>query len=500
LFLAAAFFKICFFLASILQIHYLLIVKIIFALTLLGIYRELQYLLLELFRANKQECQFVALLCISIPSLYVFMASQVVIHLVCFWFLFIGHRFFRHQGFFNLSVGLFFLLLSFQVASCMIFVLALEAVYGYETRNWKRLYFGAVLLLMSIAYLFTLKIVSPPQQLHANYNQFLNIFSLVGILRLFKSIAMYMTWWILPVSAFMGSLLICYIAKYPRIKSNHIHALGNNFHHLMIAAFLCLAAVFPYLAVGKAAALFTVTRFGEGITEKTLRAVYTGLFAPTWSNTSGRQAVLYAMPLALVTWYMAKGVFLHHGYILKKYSYRYLFLSLFIMQMIWVGPGYMNKLDTQFSEISLRKALATLPAAPPGVVDLRYQPASDWLFWSSASNLLLREAWGRSDYYSMFHQTDDVRNDLMWQYHAFFLAQDGLNSAKIQHSMAMDGFPGVACWSRYEAVLPPAGWLALLAGGWFPGWVPAAHVRQLDADCQADRRMPNPTPWKINIP
>lgn len=191
---------------------------------------------------------------------------------------------------------------------------------------------------------------------------------------------------------------------------------------LRACAFLCAAAVFPYVAVGKGPPLFTYVGIGDGLTEQVLRGAYGTGLALAWASTSARHALLFGPSLVLLTWLLAKAVFrMMQGHV-PRLGTSGLFVLMLPLLLVWVLPAYVNKLAMQQAEVSLIKGFKRLPPAPAGVVSLRYSPVTDWLIWNNSAGMVLREAWGRSDYYAVLHSLDVYRDDLQWQYHAYIRA------------------------------------------------------------------------------
>jgi hypothetical protein len=71
---------------------------------------------------------------------------------------------------------------------------------------------------------------------------------------------------------------------------------------------------------------------------------------------------------------------------------------------------------------------------------------------------------------------------------------------RVQHVLAMDGFPGADCISHYRANLPMPDLKVSLLAGWMPDLVPSAEAVFVGTDCQPGRVVPNPTPGKAVIP
>ena len=500
--LAAWFVQACFWLGDLLGIGYLVVVKLVISAMLLGLYHEFVRLGRDLFRLDDTEARLVGLLCLASPSLYTLVSSLVVPNPLCFWLAFVGHRLFWSDKAHWRWLGLLVTAVSFQLNSNLVFVLALDVVYLYRFRPQlrQRLPWFCLLFLVAVAVYAGMRLIFPPQQIYAQYNQLLNPFDPASLARLAKALVMFLTWGAIPISAL---LLATAAAAVLRRRLGEAVPAANpaiDWFVPLAAAFLCAAAIFPYVMVGKGTPLFTWVSIGNGITEQVLRAVYAGPFAPTWANSSGRHGLLYSIPLAWLSWSCAKAVLQRQGLWRQRIGPGWLFVLILPLFLVWVLPAYRNKLEMQFAEISLVNGFKTVPVAPPGVVDLRFGPAPDWLFWSSSGSLILRQAWGSSAYFAVFHQIDSWRDDLLWQYHTLFLAPGGLSSNLVQHSLAMDGYPGADCVSSYEARIPVPGSLDVWLSGWRQDAVPAAAVRLLAADCKAGRLMPNPTPLKMVIP
>ena len=500
--LAAWFIQVCFWLGDLLGLGYLIVVKLVISAMLLGLYHEFVRVGRELFRLDDTEARLVGLLCLASPSLYTLVSSLVVPNPLCFWLAFVGHRLFWSDKVHWRWLGLLVTAVSFQLNSNLVFVLALDVVYLYRFRPQRRQrlpWFG-LLFLVAVAVYAGMRFISPPQQIYAQYNQLLNPFDPASLARLVKALIMFLTWGVIPISALlMAGLAAAVLRRGFRQSVPDPKPVIDRFVPLA-AAFLCAAAIFPYVMVGKGTALFTWVSIGNGITEQVLRAVYAGPFAPTWANSSGRHGLLFSIPLGWLAWSCAKAVLQRQGLWRRRIGPGWLYVLILPLFLVWVLPAYRNKLEMQFAEISLVKGFKVVPAAPAGVVDLRFSPAPDWLFWSSSGSLILREAWASSAYFAVFHQTDGWRDDLLWQYHALFLAPGGLSSALVQHSMAMDGYPGADCYSRYEARIPVPGSVEVWFSGWRQDAVPAAAVRLLASDCKAGRGLTNPTPLKRVIP
>ncbi len=501
--LAVLFFKLCFAVSDLLGIGYLPVVKLAVTAMLLGLYAEIVLLGRRLFGLASNEARLVGLLCLASPSLYIFVNSGAVPILLCVWLVFLGHRLYWSSRLGVRLAGLAVLAASFQLNSNLVFALALEVVYlwRFATQRRARIKWFVVLFLTAVSVYATMRLLAPPRQIFVEYNNLLNPLNADDLRRMVRATAMFLTWGVIPLTVLVA-VAMASLRKGPgpaHLAGAAQQGANVPWFAVLAAGFLCAAAAFPYVMVGKGPPLFTYLGYGTGLTEQVLRAAHGGPLAPTWANTSARHGLLYAVPLALLTWFIARTV--HHR--LQSATARLgstaLFLVVLPLFLVWVLPAYKNKLEMQYAETSLVKGLRALPPAPAGVVDLRYAPVSDWLVWPNAATAVLRDAWGPSHYYAMFHSLDAYRDDLQWQYHAYFKGPGGMKSPVIQRSVGMDGFPGEDCQTRYEAVLPSPGLLDALVSGLLEHRVPAAQVRQLESTCRPDQQLPNPTPEKKAI-
>ena len=502
--LAEWMFRAVFAVSDVLGISYLPIIKVVVTALLLAIYTEFALLARRLFGLPSDEARLVGLLCLAAPLLHIYVNSCAVPLLLCGWLMFLGHRLFWSERTVVRLLGMALLAMSFQLNSNLVLALALDVLclFRFTDQRRQRLKWFGLLLALAVAIYTIMRVIAPPQQIFAEYNQILNPLRSEGMRRIARATAIFLSWGVIPLTVLLVVAIAVAAGRQkagaappPRPNSGHM-----DWYSLGACAFLCGAAAFPYVAVGKGPPLFTFVGIGDGLTEQVLRGAYGNGLAPAWASTSARHALLFGPALALLTWFVAKASLQRLERNRPRLGTNTLFVLMLPLFLIWVLPAYMNKLAMQHAELSLVKGFKRLPPAPAGVVNLRYSPVTDWLIWSNSAGMVLREAWGRSDYYAMFHSLDVYRDDLQWQYHAYIRATGGLNSSLIQHQMSMDRFPGERCISTYEATLPPLGLLSTLAFAIAPDNTPAAQVQLKNSNCVDGQIMHNPQPDKKLIP
>ena len=475
---------------------------------LLGLYAEFVALGKRLFGLAHDEASLLGLLCMASPVTCVLVNSGALAIVMCGWLMFLGHRLFWHPRNSVRILGLVILAASFQLNSNLVFALALDVVYlwrnpGQRAQRW--LWFGLLFLVAASVYA-TMRVLAPPVQLFADYNQLLSPFKSDDVRRMLRAGVLFATWGVIPLTALCALAVALAAQRWgglqragPVAPAGMHDAKEQWWGCILAALFLCLAAAFPYVMVGKGPALFTYTGMGDGLTQQVLRATYPGLLAPNWASTSLRHAMLFAPALALLTWFLVRALAQRLAHKPSALSPRALFLLVLPLFLVWVLPNYKNKLEMQYAEASLVKAFSALPAAPAGIVEMRYSPVTDWMIWPSAGTGILRQAWGSSAYYTLFYALDVYRDSMQWSYHTEFKNIDGLKSPLIQRSMGIQGFPGEECVTRYQAVLPKADGLDVWLAALMPWKVVPAQISLVASECRPGQTMPNPTPDKALI-
>ncbi len=500
--LAVAFYKICNLMAVGFSAPILFIIKMLVVALVLGLYFELVQLGRALFSVSERESRLMALLCVVSPSFYTLVSTTIAPILLCVWLVFIGHRLFRSLDTKFRWVGLVLLALSFQLASNLVMSVALELVFMLRFSQYRKskLIWLGILIATAVTVYASMRLLSPPKLIFTEHNLLLNPLNSDDLRRIVKATLMFLTWGVIPLTALLLATLAAFFSQ-GGFKIDKI-ALKNyaNWQPLLVCFFLCIAAAFPYVMVGKGPPLFTLRSLGDGVTEQVLRAAHTGWFAPTWANTSGRHGFLYSISIALLSWQVASLVFNLLSTTPRMRRPVSQFLVLVFLFMSWTLPAYYNKLEHQYTELSLLKAFKMLPAAPAGIIEVHYKPVTDYLIWTNAAGVILRQAWGRSDYYAMFHSVPVHLADMQWAYHAYLKDTGLLDTPMMQNFNAMSNFPGEKCFSKYEAQLPQPSWFGVTFAGLSFDLVDPAVVTVTHSGCEPAYELPNPTPGKKIIP
>lgn len=482
-----------------LDVPRMLVVKLALLGAFVGLYFQYRWYLASLFRLPPGEARAFAFLAALFVSPQIYAASLGIMLPFFIWAGLAGYRLLRHAGWPARVAGLALVVVSFQLNSMLVFVLALHVAFAaaqgrVDRRDWVLL---AVLATSAVGFFLARKFVFPPSGPYAGYNALRLPTSLDSLRSVARAALMYLTWMIIPLSALALSLGWLKLRGqwqfngWPRGDQRRLWLTRAG-----IAVFLFAAGAFPYAMVAKGAPLFTATALGNGVTEQALRQAWSGPLAPGFSLTSGRQGVLLMLPLAMLLFMattLARELFARSP---RALGLRATTAMALVAMLPWIGGGAWSRLAQQHAEIALVKGLAQLPAPPAGFVEVRYAPVTDWFLHNGPASQIAAQAWGRSHYFAVIYSLEAFRQEMHWLYSAYIKDIGGLRTPWIQHAHSMIDYPGERCISRYEATLPRAGFFEVVTAGLRPGAVSPAVTIHRDTDCRDDNRIDNPMPGR----
>ena len=487
-------------LAQWLDVPRMLVVKLALLGAFTGLFFQYRWYLRQVFRLDADEATAFAFLASLFISPQIYAASLGTMLPVLVWAGLAGYRLLTTGRTAAAATGAVLVLASFQLTSMLVFVLALHmgAMLSAGTnrrRDWVllgALAGGGVLFFLARKWAF------PPAGPYATYNAIRLPADWDSIRSVLRAGLMFLTWMIVPLTALVCSLLWIRLRGQWAWQGNASLRASQALwlRRLAIAFLLFASAAFPYAMVAKGPPLFTATALGSGITEQALRAYYSGPLAPGFSLTSGRHGVLLMLSLAMLIYLataLPRSLFGKGPAALTTRAGLVIGLA---AMLPWILGGAWNRLVQQRAEIALAKGLSAMPAPPPGVVDIRYAPVSDWLIHTDTANQIAARAWGSPRYYAMIHALPAYQRELRWQYNAHFKAIGGLDTRWVQQSISLIDFPGERCISRYQAVLPAGSVLQTLLGGIRPGLVTPAVATLEASQCVENRSIDNPMPQR----
>lgn len=494
--LAYAYHMAIFSLAQWLDISRMLLVKLALLAAFAGLYFQYRWYLREVFRLGGGEATVFAFLASLFISPQIYAASLGTMLPVLVLAGLTGYRLMHSPGAGRMAAGLLLVLVSFQLTSMLVFVLALHmgAMISSGTlrrRDWVLL---AVLTAAGVLFFLGRKWAFAPSGPYATYNAIRLPADWNSIRSVLRAGLMFLTWLIVPLTALVASLVWIRLRGAWQFRGWAVLREPLWMRRCAVALLLFASAAFPYAMVAKGPPLFTATAIGSGITEQALRAYYSGPLAPGFSLTSGRHGVLLMLSVAMLlhlAMFLPGRLFGRHDHAMTARSALVFGL---VAMLPWILGGAWNRLVQQRAEIALARGLAALPAPPPGVIDIHYSPVTDWLVHTDTANQIAARAWGSPRYFAMIYALPAYQRELHWQYNAFFKAIGGLEQRWIQQAHSLIDFPGERCISRYRAVLPGDSAVETLLGGLRPALVTPAAVTLEQSQCLENRRIDNPMP------
>lgn len=495
--LAYGFHMTLFALAEWLDVSRMLLVKLALLMAFIGLFFQYRWYLRELFGLDGDEAQAVAFLASLFISPQIYAASLGAMLPALILAGLAGYRLLRSRDPVRAVPGFLLVVVSFQLNSMLVFMPALHVGFMLARRRIERreLVLLAALLVAGIVFFLGRKFVFPPSGPYATYNAIRLPTDWESMRPVLRAALMFLTWLVIPLTALAVACLWMLVRGewvWRAIRLSSVPAAWVS--RALVAALLFAAAAFPYAVVAKGPPLFTATALGTGITEQALRAFYAGPLAPGFSLTSGRHGVLLMLAMSMFIFLAAILPRELFGKSRQSLSVRAVLVIGLIAMLPWILGGAWNRLVQQRAEVALARGLAALPAAPPGVIELRYSPVSDWLLHTDTANRIAADAWGKPQYFAMMYSLPAYLRELQWQYNAFFKNIGGLHERWLQESHSMIGFPGERCLSRYSAVLAPASIAEVLLAGVSPSMVTPASVNIEDSQCIDGRKIDNPMP------
>jgi hypothetical protein len=488
-------------LSSALGVHYIVLVKACLVAIYCGHYVHLRGIANEVFYLDRQRAHAVGLLACIFPSLQIFATTLGVVIplyvLLGVW----GYRWLHASGVWRPLCAMPLIVAGFQLNSMVpvLFGLAICRALLEWSRTGRvsrrNTALGATILALAVAFFVLRKILVPPSGIYASYNPIQLPTSLDGIKTSLRALAMFLTWLVIPIAAFLATVGVLVATGKYQFSRSSLKFTRQQWMMALAVSILWCSAIAPYVLVGKGPPLLTPTAMGSGITEQAIRAFYAGWpIAPTFSVTSGRHAIATMLPISLM---VSGAVWLACHLFCRDAAWpnlRKMLPLLLVLAFILPWGGAWTRLKQQHAQIALVNGLKTLPAPPAGVVEIQYSPVSDWLMHQGDGNLIARQAWGSWAYMAFVFSLENYRKEMHWGYNAGFKDLGGLKLPWLQKTIPVSGFPGERCISSYSAQLPDASVVGILLAGFRPQSVKAATVVQLASLCADGQTIPNPMP------
>jgi hypothetical protein len=355
---------------------------------------------------------WVGMLTASFPSLCVLYSSSVM-HFGFAWLGLLAHRWlFWHNGWRRI-VALPLTLIAFQLNSNLSLLIALGMVaWHLQKRHRHAAVALAFTTISAIGFYLFIRFVHPSSGDYADYNHILLPTNVANIKKVAGAAAIFTTWGALLVLPMLAAVVAgrLFTRRMDAQPKSALH-LKHDTQHIAIALMLTIAAVLPYIAVGKWSALFLVGPPQGGSLMWEMYASTGRIFHLTLDAFSTRQATTMAAPFALLC--MA----LLHWLADRKTavdSQRILLVGATVAvlsQLTLLYAGHAGKWEQARWEASIVKALQTTPPPAPGFVKISLSPNRPYPYPIAEGNYLLWKAYGQTKWATMAY----YQNDPHWE-------------------------------------------------------------------------------------
>lgn len=360
----------------------------------------------EVFRMAREWFEFEPCWAILASAFFlVFPASSMLFSTVGLiilyvWLALLGHRLLLKPDALSNTAGLALVVLSFQLNSNFVFVLALHALAWTQPvlRQNCTLVKVFVLAAVTVACYAAIRIWLPTHGIHtADYNHLLLPTSVTAVVRQLKVLAAFMTWGLFPL------LTIVLIAAYEKTSTKDRHTplrLGGSQNFVADAKTvstllgMCLASVFAYIAVGKGAPLLVMADAdSSAVVARAIVDFGTWPIRDTLFDWKTRYVVLLAIPLSIASVWMLRRTWKRkegeggRGFFV-------LVLAAWLVPALWLFTAITEKYQRFADEIAIIDVLRLHPP-PTGLVDIEILPVRPYLLRDFEANYLLWLATGR---------------------------------------------------------------------------------------------------------
>ncbi len=325
---------------------------------------------------------FVAFYIATFPVWSIFLSSVMTFHLLCFATGILSIRLIHNVRLDKIALGWLLLIISLNLKSLIILLPILSLQYDFLSKqnhisNYLKILSRKTIIVFILCLIFiaTYSTLLPAHGQYEGYNKI--ILGEPGALEVIYMGALSYFIFLRPIPYIFFSGLIAFLIfrKFKILSSPST----NDLIQIFILTLLIFAAILPYLAVGKSVDIMS------------------------WSDWSGRQAMLIVLPSALLVGYIFQLIIqpLRLSEFLKNLFASAVILALSLTNGIGLIQGVSEKLTRQIFEKNLEKLLIEKVQTPPsGIVQISVEGLPLPSFRVYESNYLLFRVYGRSDWWA----------------------------------------------------------------------------------------------------
>lgn len=369
-----------------------LILKFVSIGSLIGVVYEAVRLAQDVLKMPRQWAILAGLAVSVFPAWSALFSSVLFMYILCAWLGLIGVRLIHQKSKLAITIGVALLIPSFTMASNFVFAIALAAshlssawVYQRHISRGAIARFAFVTGISITSFIFVKATINTYDH-YADYNQIDTSDPAALLLQLIKGTIGHLQYPVVLAIVLLGVYFVLeLIARNIKAGNQTEAAIGpaNSIENdsrklvwpIIVAGFLVGAAIFPYVAVGKSADLFTIF---------------------DWSQ---RHVFLMSVPIGIFIAGFARLLCEWPNWRRSPYWYVPILAPIILMAAVQLTATW-SKLSRSAYEAGMVAALKNSPAPEPGVVKM-IAPGLEghWLRFYE-TNWLLFEAYGREDWYS----------------------------------------------------------------------------------------------------
>uniref|UniRef100_UPI004048040D hypothetical protein n=1 Tax=Polynucleobacter sp. TaxID=2029855 RepID=UPI004048040D len=337
-----------------------------------------------------------AIIASTSPYWHVLLSSVMAFHIFCAWLGLISIRLIHTKTWAVKVFSAILLVIALNLQSQLVFTPILSYAYDVLTRqktqgkSYAPSKITVSIFTVCVIYYLLINIVAPPAGIFENYQSML-ISHPSGILP-FILRGVYFTTYIIPLS-FTVLVFVLLLSPTSRGPNNTTftqpllqHAHPYAVHCLSL---LGLAAIFPYMAVGKASILWEF-----------------------W-NWNTRHMILLVFPLSILSVFTIRTLFVSWSMTTNRFIFRAIFILIGTLNLIFLSLSTLEKLNREYLLEKIEAAIISEDQAiNPGVLKITLSPFPSYIFEFYEPNHLMYRATGRADWWTSFGIESDVNFEI----------------------------------------------------------------------------------------
>jgi hypothetical protein len=345
---------------------------------------------------TENDACVVAIIASTSPYWHVLLSSVMTFHIFCAWLGLVSIRLIHTKPWVVKLFSVILLIIALSLQSQLVFAPILSYAYDVLTRKkalgkpYVPSKITVSIFITCVTYYLFINIVAPPAGIFENYQSLL-ISQPSGILP-FLLRGVYFTTYIIPLS-FTVLVVVLLLSPISRAPNNttftqpllqHAHPYTVNCLSLLV-----LAAIFPYMAVGKAPILWEF-----------------------W-NWNTRHMILLIFPISILSVFTIRTLLISWSMAANKFLLSAIFIFLGTLNLIFLSMSTLEKLNREYLLEKIEAAIISEDhPISPGVLKITLSPFPSYVFEFYEPNHLMYRATGRAEWWTTFGAESDVNFEI----------------------------------------------------------------------------------------